>query len=51
MDATANEHEKLDIKGFPTVLLFPAGKGGDFVTFDGGDRSLKVPPLLACFSP
>ena len=37
-----NEHEKLEIEGFPTLLLFPAGKNGTFVTFEAEDRSLKV---------
>ena len=42
VDGTENEHEKLDVEGFPTLLLFPAGKNGTFVTFEGDYRGLKV---------
>ncbi|KIZ05381.1 protein disulfide isomerase 1 [Monoraphidium neglectum] len=42
MDGTENEHGDVEVKGFPTILLFPAGKGAKPITFDGGDRSLKA---------
>jgi protein disulfide-isomerase A1 len=42
MDGTENEHGDVEVKGFPTILLFPAGKGAKPVTFEGGDRSLKA---------
>jgi len=37
VDSTANDidHPKLSVKGFPTLVLFPAG-GADPITFDGG---------------
>ena len=48
MDATANEHAALQVKGFPTILMFPAGSSDKTpVTFET-DRSLKAcppPPL------
>jgi len=42
MDGTENEHPDLDVKGFPTILFFPAEEGASAITFDGGDRSLKA---------
>ena len=27
MDATANEHEQVDISGFPTIMMWPAKPG------------------------
>jgi protein disulfide-isomerase A1 len=34
MDATANEHEKLDVSGFPTIKLYKSA-GGDPLTYEG----------------
>jgi len=34
MDATANEHEKLDVSGFPTIKLYKAS-GGEPLTYEG----------------
>ncbi|KXZ47594.1 hypothetical protein GPECTOR_34g753 [Gonium pectorale] len=42
MDGTENEHPDIDVKGFPTIILFPAGEDSTPVTFEGGDRSLKA---------
>lgn len=42
MDGTENEHADVDVKGFPTILFYPAGKDKTPVTFEGGDRSLKA---------
>jgi len=42
MDGTENEHADVDVKGFPSIMLFPAEKGAKPVVFDGGDRSLKA---------
>lgn len=42
MDGTENEHPDVDVKGFPTIIFYPAGKGAKPITFEGGDRSLKV---------
>jgi hypothetical protein len=42
MDGTENEHPDVEVKGFPTIIFFPAGKDAKPITFDGGDRSLKV---------
>ena len=41
MDGTENEHPDVDVKGFPTILFFPAGESKP-VPFSGGDRSLKA---------
>lgn len=41
MDGTENEHADVEVKGFPTILFFPAGESKP-ITFSGGDRSLKV---------
>lgn len=38
-DGTANEHEKLEIKGFPTVLFYPAGSSTP-ITYEG-ERTIK----------
>jgi protein disulfide-isomerase A1 len=32
MDGTANEHEKVNVRGFPTLLFFPAGAKGSPVS-------------------
>jgi protein disulfide-isomerase A1 len=48
LDGTENEHADIDVKGFPTILLFPAEAGAAPITFSGGDRSLAVGG--ACFS-
>jgi len=42
MDGTENEHADVDVKGFPTILFFPAGADKKAINFEGGDRSLKV---------
>jgi hypothetical protein len=42
MDGTENEHADVDVKGFPTILFFPAGDDKKAINFEGGDRSLKV---------
>ncbi len=42
MDGTENEHPDVDVKGFPTIILFPAGKDAAPIPYEGGDRSLKV---------
>jgi protein disulfide-isomerase A1 len=42
MDGTENEHPEVDVKGFPTIILFPSGKGAKPIPFEGGDRSLKA---------
>jgi protein disulfide-isomerase A1 len=42
MDGTENEHADVDVKGFPTIMLFPAEKDAKPISFDGGDRSLKA---------
>eukprot|EP00878_Enallax_costatus_P024577 GHUV01026234.1.p1 GENE.GHUV01026234.1~~GHUV01026234.1.p1 ORF type:complete len:217 (-),score=82.77 GHUV01026234.1:345-917(-) len=42
MDGTENEHADVEVKGFPTILFFPAGDSKQAITFDGGDRSLKA---------
>lgn len=47
MDGTENEHADVDVKGFPTILFFPAGADKKAINFEGGDRSLKVCTLCA----
>jgi hypothetical protein len=42
MDGTENEHADVDVKGFPTILFFPADAEKKPINFEGGDRSLKV---------
>jgi hypothetical protein len=42
MDGTENEHADVDVKGFPTILFFPADADKKAINFEGGDRSLKV---------
>jgi protein disulfide-isomerase A1 len=42
MDGTENEHPDVDVKGFPTIVFFPAAKDAKPVSFEGGDRSLKA---------
>jgi protein disulfide-isomerase A1 len=42
MDGTENEHADVEVKGFPTILFFPAGADKKAVSFSGGDRSLKA---------
>eukprot|EP00775_Hariotina_reticulata_P003132 gene3132-3410_t len=42
MDGTENEHADVEVKGFPTILFFPAGADKKVVSFSGGDRSLKA---------
>jgi protein disulfide-isomerase A1 len=41
MDGTENEHADVEVKGFPTIVFFPAGEGKKGVAYDGG-RDLKV---------
>jgi protein disulfide-isomerase A1 len=40
MDGTENEHGDVEVKGYPTILFWPAEKGAKPVAYDG-DRSLK----------
>jgi protein disulfide-isomerase A1 len=42
MDGTANEHENVTVEGYPSLFLFPAGKGAEPVPYEDPDRSLKV---------
>lgn len=49
MDGTENEHADVDVKGFPTILFFPAGDSKQAVNFEGGDRSLKVGYFFGIF--
>jgi len=42
MDGTENEHADVDVKGFPTILFFPADDEKKVINFEGGDRSLKA---------
>ncbi len=42
MDGTENEHPDIDVKGFPTIMFFPAGDEQKAIVFEGGDRSLKA---------
>lgn len=42
MDGTENEHADVEVKGFPTIIFFPAGEDKKPVALDGGDRSLKA---------
>ncbi|KAI8468718.1 MAG: protein disulfide isomerase 1 [Monoraphidium minutum] len=42
MDGTGNEHADVEVKGFPTIMLFPAEEGAKPITFEGGDRSLSA---------
>jgi hypothetical protein len=48
MDGTENEHPDVEVKGFPTIIFYPAGKDAKPITFDGGDRSLKVGRRFDC---
>lgn len=34
-DATANEVDGVDIKGYPTLLFYPKGGKGSPISFDG----------------
>lgn len=40
MDATANEHSSLNVKGFPTIKFFKKGSNGVAIDFEG-DRTLE----------
>lgn len=40
MDSTANEVERVQIQGFPTLKFFPAGEGEKIEDYDGG-RNLE----------
>jgi len=40
MDGTANEHKDVDVKGFPTLLFFPAQEGAESIPYESGDRTL-----------
>lgn len=42
LDGTGNEHEKITIESFPTLLFWPANKTGEFVTFNDGRPTLRV---------
>ncbi|KAG2446641.1 hypothetical protein HYH02_008213 [Chlamydomonas schloesseri] len=42
MDGTENEHPEIEVKGFPTILFYPAGSDRTPIVFEGGDRSLKA---------
>lgn len=42
MDGTENEHSDVEVKGFPTILFYPAGGSKKAISFEGGDRSLKA---------
>ena len=44
LDGTGNEHKELDVKSFPTLIFYPAGKGAEAIPFEG-ERTLKVGPL------
>lgn len=35
MDGTENEHPDVEIKGFPTLIFFPAGEGAAPVQYEG----------------
>lgn len=39
-EATSNEHQLVKVEGFPSIMLFPAGKDQKPVVYSG-DRSLK----------
>jgi hypothetical protein len=41
MDGTTNEHPDVDIKGYPTIVMFKAKKGAKPIPVSG-DRSLAV---------
>lgn len=40
VDATANDITSLDIEGFPTIVLYPAGKDSEPITYSGS-RTLQ----------
>ncbi|KAK5779637.1 protein disulfide isomerase PDI1 PWA37_002818 [Arxiozyma heterogenica] len=40
VDATANDIASVDIEGFPTIILYPAGKNSEPVTYSGS-RTLE----------
>nr|QKY15211.1 protein disulfide isomerase 1 (PDI1) [Polytomella parva] len=40
MDGTENEHPDVEVKGFPTILLFPAGQNKQPIAFSGGERNI-----------
>jgi protein disulfide-isomerase A1 len=42
MDGTANEHEKVNVRGFPTLLFFPAGAKGSPLSVETSDRTVKA---------
>jgi protein disulfide-isomerase A1 len=42
MDGTENEHPDVEVKGYPTLIFYPAEKNAKPIAFDGGDRSLKA---------
>lgn len=42
MDGTENEHKEIEVQGFPSLMFYPAKEGAEPITFEGGDRSLKV---------
>ncbi|GFR44575.1 hypothetical protein Agub_g5850 [Astrephomene gubernaculifera] len=42
MDGTENEHPSIEVKGFPTIIFFPAGEDKTPIALEGGDRSLKA---------
>lgn len=42
MDHSANEFEGVEIAGYPTIMLFPAGKKDSPVVFESGARTLEA---------
>jgi protein disulfide-isomerase A1 len=40
IDGTTNEHGKIKVEGFPTIMFFPAGKDKTPITYEDG-RTLK----------
>lgn len=41
MDHTANELEGIEIAGYPTIMLFPAGNKKEPIVFESGARTLE----------
>eukprot|EP00243_Klebsormidium_subtile_P010032 TRINITY_DN5233_c0_g1_i1.p1 TRINITY_DN5233_c0_g1~~TRINITY_DN5233_c0_g1_i1.p1 ORF type:complete len:536 (+),score=213.29 TRINITY_DN5233_c0_g1_i1:98-1705(+) len=42
MDGTTNEHEKVNVRGFPTLLFFPAGAKETPLNVEVKDRTVKA---------
>lgn len=51
IDGTANENQAMQVEGFPTILMYPAGSSNKTAVQYKGDRNLKVQLPLRLLLP